>query len=242
MREPVSQPFCARRPLLLGHRGTRRLRRFGLHLPSSSVPPENTLAAFEYALAHGCDGFEFDVRYTCDRRKVLWHDEKVRGKHIAQTDYAGLDHRHVTTACLEDVLLQFGQTAFLDIELKVQGEEEEIAAELRAHPPRRYVVSSFLPEVLLKLQALDGGIPLGYLCKRTRELPCWRELPIQVLLPHHRLMSRALVEHAHQRGVQVMTWTVNRRSEMLRLAQWGVDGIISDSPRLLSDTFPAWSA
>ncbi len=37
----------ATRPLLLGHRGAR----------SEKSPPENTFAAFDFALASGCDGF-----------------------------------------------------------------------------------------------------------------------------------------------------------------------------------------
>jgi len=38
--------------------------------------------------------------------------------------------------------------------------------------------------------------------------------------------------------MQLITWTVNRREDMLRLASWGVDGLISDNPRLLRETFP----
>jgi len=36
--------------------------------------------------------------------------------------------------------------------------------------------------------------------------------------------------------VGVMTWTVNRETDMLRLASWGIDGLISDDPKLLKIT------
>ena len=50
---------------------------------------------------------------------------------------------------LEDVLQQFGHRAYLDIELKVSGNEETVVAALQAHPPQRgFIVSSFLPEIL----------------------------------------------------------------------------------------------
>ena len=39
------------------------------------------------------------------------------------------------------------------------------------------------------------------------------------------------------RGVKLLTWTVNDERELLRLADWGVDGLISDDPRLLARTF-----
>lgn len=35
---------------------------------------ENTLIAFERAIAAGCDFVEFDVRRTCDDRLVVTHD------------------------------------------------------------------------------------------------------------------------------------------------------------------------
>ena len=53
-------------PLIIGHRG------------ASSVAPENTLCAFERALADGADGIEFDVRLARDRVPVVIHDATLR--------------------------------------------------------------------------------------------------------------------------------------------------------------------
>jgi glycerophosphoryl diester phosphodiesterase len=228
--------------LLLGHRGARPVRRLGFSWSGSKVPAENTLAAFEYALAQGCDGFEFDVRYTRDRRHVLCHDPKLHQREIATGDYSDL-HRHperrkAPIACLEDVLRTLGDRAYLDIELKVAGCEEQIVAQLKAHPPSRgYVVSSFLPDVLLRLNELDDTMPLGYICKDAEAAEAWSMLPIRVLLPHYRLVSRRLVDEVHRRKMQLVTWTVNRESDMLRFASWEVDGLISDDPQLLHRTF-----
>jgi glycerophosphoryl diester phosphodiesterase len=38
--------------------------------------------------------------------------------------------------------------------------------------------------------------------------------------------------------MKLLTWTVNDAQDLLRLARWGVDGLISDDPRLLVRTFP----
>ncbi len=43
----------------------------------------------------------------------------------------------------------------------------------------------------------------------------------------------ALISEAHGLGLQVVVWTVNRREDMARLIDIGVDGIISDHPDLL---------
>ena len=61
-------------PLLLGHRGAR----------ASAGIPENTLASFDLALQHGCDGFEFDVRLTACGTAVVCHDAKVGGITVAR--------------------------------------------------------------------------------------------------------------------------------------------------------------
>jgi len=232
------------RPLLLGHRGARLVRRLGVRWPRPNFPAENTLAAFDYALAHGCDGFEFDVRFTRDRRHVLCHDPRYGRREVALTDYAGLERRHgferrrVPMPCLEDVLARYCGTAYLDVELKVSGPEEAIVAALKAHPPARgFVVSSFLPAVVQRLRRLDPCLPLGFVCKRPEDAKLWRELPISIYIPHHSLVTKALVEQVHGAGLKIFTWTVNGRTEMLQLAEWGVDGLISDSPKLLHRTF-----
>ncbi len=222
--------------MLLGHRG---LRNRGLKGLNADLPAENSLAAFEWARSSGCDGFEFDVRHTRDGRNLVWHDPECNGREISATDYADLaDHNGNKLACLEDVLRQFGDRAYLDVELKVSGNEESIVAALRANPPQRgFIVSSFLPEVLLRLRELDGTTPLGFICDRDEAMSLWQELPIRVLLPRHDLVTASLIDEVHRQDRQIMTWTVNSRRRVRQLAKWGVDGLISDDPQLLFRTF-----
>ena len=233
-------PTVTTRPLLLGHRGVRPLPCLGLRWRKAEIPPENTLAAFDYALAHGCDGFEFDVRYTHDRRSVLWHDATCERTEVSMLIYEGMERRSgYRIPCLEHVLSRYASTAYLNIELKARGNEEAVVEALRADPPRRgYVVSSFLPEVLMRLNELDARLPLGYICDQEKKLAPWKNLPIETFFPHHRLVSQVLIDEAHARGLKLMAWTVNDGEDMLRFAEWGVDGLISDSPTLLSETFP----
>lgn len=228
------------RPLLLGHRGVRPLPRLGLRWRKPGFPAENTLAAFDYAMANGCDGFEFDVRYTRDRRSVLSHDPKFNRREVATAEYAGLERRRgYNLPCLEDVLTRFGSTAYLDIELKVAGNEEAVVAALLANPPQcGYVVSSFLPDVLLRLHDLDPSLALGFICEHADDAGRWTELPITAFIPHCSLVSQRLIDEVHAREWKLLTWTVNDAHDLLRLAGWGVDGLISDDPRLLARTFP----
>lgn len=231
-------------PLLLGHRGAR------YHAP------ENTIAAFELALRHGCDGFEFDVRLTSDGYAVVCHDPKFNGLVVAQSTYEQLAGDTTDDAAaallaargglpalepiplLDDVIEAFAQRAWLDIHLKVPGlEQATLDAVRRWAPAHGVIVSSFLPEVITSCAALDNQVPLGLIADRHGELDVWESMPVSVILPQRRLLSRALLEEMHVAGKRVIVWTVNDEREMLRLADWGVDGLIADDSALLGRAF-----
>ena len=211
-------------PALLGHRGA---------CASISVK-ENTPASFDLALGHGCDGFEFDVRLTSCGRSVVCHDHKVDGITVAQATATQLLHLPL----LEDVLRRYGQRAFLDIELKVPGLESKVLNWLREYRLEEdYVVSSFLPEVVMELKTRSATVQAGIICDKPKQLEGWRELTVEYVIPHYSLVTRELVQEVHNAGKNLLTWTVNDPDVMLRLADWGVDGIISDETELLVQTF-----
>ena len=56
------------------------------------------------------------------------------------------------------------------------------------------------------------------------------------ICPWDGLVDLHLVEHAHDRGLRVVVWTVDEPDRMVELAGWGVDGIISNDPGLLRRT------
>lgn len=210
-------------PLLLGHRGAG----------ARKAIPENTLGSFDHALADGCDGFEFDVRLTADREAVICHDPRIGRLKISATPSKSL----AELPTLRQILQRYRSSAFLDIELKVAGLESILKAALRKYPPRReFVVSSFLPEVLLALHAAAPQIPLGLICETRTQLARWRRLPVEYVIPYHRLVTRRLLNEMKSEGRNVLVWTVNNAATMRRFASWGVDGIISDNPDRLVTT------
>ena len=216
------------RPLLLGHRGARK------------YAPENTLSAFQLAMGHGCDGFEFDVRLTSDGEAVVCHDPKYEGLVVERTTREALSGRWPAEAglcCLEDVMAKFQQTAFLNIELKVGGAEDSTIALLKKYTPAKgCIVSSFLPAVVEELAANGTTAPLGIICDSNRQLDRWTELPISAVMAHRGLLSRRLIEQIHSAGKQIFVWTVNAANEMKAIAEAGVDGIISDDTLMLVST------
>jgi glycerophosphoryl diester phosphodiesterase len=208
-------------PLLLSHRGAHR---------ADSIP-ENSNAAFDRALKEGCDGFECDVRLAACGSAVLCHDAKVNNVRISSATCAQVPH----LARLEDIVRRYGRMGFLDIELKVTGVENKLLTALRDYPPERdYVVSSFLPEVVLELKARSALVPVGIICGEASQLASWRKLPVDYVIVRKSLVTRRLVQLIHDAGRKIFAWTVNDCQSMLRFTGWGVDGVISDNaPALL---------
>jgi glycerophosphoryl diester phosphodiesterase len=217
------------RLLLLGHRGARR------------YAPENTFAAFDLALDHGADGFEFDVRSTGNKQSIICHDPRLNRLVIRkrtckqlQASFASIEE---CPPSLEDVLDRYARSAFLNIEVKVRGMEQLVArAVKRVRPQRGYFISSFLPSVVRNLHLIDSSLALGTLAQTRWQLRRWNKLPATYVVPHYRLLSPRLIEKLHSAAKIVITWTVNDPRQMLRAARMGVDGIISDDPKLLVDT------
>ena len=215
--------------LLLGHRGARR------------YAPENTLAAFDLALRHGADGFEFDVRRTGNKQSIICHDPRLNRLVVRKSTLKQLQASFASAEewppSLEDVLDRYARGAFLNIEVKVRGLEHLVArAVKRVRPQRGYFVSSFLPSVVRKLHALDPSLVLGALAQTRWQLRRWNKLPATYVVPHYRLLSPRLIEKFHAAGKTVVTWTINDPRQMLRAARMGVDGIISDDTKLLVET------
>ncbi|WP_374191794.1 glycerophosphodiester phosphodiesterase family protein [Spirosoma foliorum] len=48
--------------------------------------------------------------------------------------------------------------------------------------------------------------------------------------PYFRLLSRKKIARLHEQEIKVIPWTVNQRKDMIRLKEWGVDGLITDYP------------
>ena len=60
----------------------------------------------------------------------------------------------------------------------------------------------------------------------------------EAIHPHTFLVDDALVRGAHERGLAVYPYTANEPSEMSRLIELGVDGVITNHPRVLSGLLP----
>lgn len=204
--------------------------------------PDNTLEGFE-AAAQVADFVELDVRASADGRWVLAHDPVIGDRPVATTPWESLSTidvgggLHPTT--LDDVFAALPALA-LDVEIKNSPGDPAfdpdhsvalaVAAAVRAidvmtsfYWPTMDAVRTAFPEVktgLLVDPAGSGLEALGVAADRGH----------QVVAPHWTLVDRELTEAARSAGIELVTWTVNDPAVALRLADEGVDAIITDDP------------
>ena len=87
------------------------------------------------------------------------------------------------------------------------------------------------------------SVPLGLICETTSQLEQWRRIAVTHVILHQRLARLSTIRELHTAGKKVLVWTVNSPLAMLRLAKWGVDGIVSDQTERLARTFlPSWKS
>jgi glycerophosphoryl diester phosphodiesterase len=75
----------------------------------------------------------------------------------------------------------------------------------------------------------------------TRPRP-WIAFQLPEKAGRMRVVSPAFVRHVKREGHAVQVWVVNDRTDIERLLDWGVDGIISDRPDIAIATRDEWLA
>ena len=148
--------------------------------------PENTMVAFDGAVALGVDMLEMDVRLTADSILVTHHDDTLRrtsdgeglimgytleelGRFNFGAKFAGLEKnypyrdRKVRIATLEEVLLKYGAAKRMFIEIKGEDQEglhcaEKLAALLRRTTMEdRVLVSAFDDRIVRHFRKVSQG-------------------------------------------------------------------------------------
>jgi glycerophosphoryl diester phosphodiesterase len=208
---------------VVGHRGSR------------ATHPENTIAAFEHAIRVGADAVELDVVVTTDGVLAVSHDPVTVSFADLPPSIPDLDRALAVGA---------GNTIVFDIEAKDYGfltPEPHAYARMifdavdRASMAHRVMLRSFNHSILRAAHNLRPEIPLVALVARRPVR--WRRIceraKAECISPWYKLVSKAAVRRAHDAGLFVMPWTVNRERQWARLLAMGVDGIITDDPAAL---------
>ncbi len=220
--------------------------------------PENTIEGFKGALMQHIDMLEIDVHFTKDKELVVIHDDTIdrtsngKGKVMDYTleelrnfDF-GVKHSkafsNTKISTFDEVLEVFNHySKKLLIELKVPsqypGIEEAVLQRLKAHqvPSHKAILQSFDTESVKRLSKLQSSYQLGVLVSKKKywyKLPNFEEIAeyASFVNPNYKLVNKKFMTHAHENGLNVIPYTVNKAKDVKKMINLGVDGIISDIP------------
>jgi len=231
-----------------------RPRRVG-HKGAAHIEPGNTLASFDAALRHDVDMIELDVlsEHTDGSGSLLVaHDyEDMRSRvpvglqaaleHLSQPSFAGVE---------------------LDVDIKLPGYERRVLEALREFDLiERTLVSGMFTDGLDLIRRLEPELRLGWSVPRVRRdyttdmltavpalaiLTGYRALlprrarralsegRFDAIMAHWRVLTPALVRAVAEGGGQLYVWTVDDARLIAKLTAMGVDGIITNDPRLFA--------
>jgi glycerophosphoryl diester phosphodiesterase len=105
----------------------------------------------------------------------------------------------------------------------------------------KLLVSSFDPEVLVDVKEEDESCKTGFLYSPDKllALKMWnkavdfaKSIGADALHPHQVYVSKEYVEEAHENNIMVNPWTVNKQKDIIKMVEYGVDGIITDVPNI----------
>jgi glycerophosphoryl diester phosphodiesterase len=221
--------------IVIGHRG------------AAALAPENTLAAIDAGVRAGVDVVELDVLRRADGTLVLAHGPEL------PPDAPALDDALALVADL-------GVDVQLDV--KLRGLEAGCVDALRAHGLLdRSFISSFSLPILRAFAELEPALPRSFTYPEDRHnvtgnrllrpavrpglaalravlprrLPRWlRAAGAEAATLNWAVVTRPVVDACHASGAKVYVWTVNEPALAKTLVETGIDGIITDDPRILA--------
>lgn len=221
--------------LIIGHRGSQ-----GTH-------PENTLPSLRAAIEADADMIEIDVRLTKDSIPILYHNRRLFGSRKRELAFLGrytlAELRERTSkseypiTTLEDALGECFGKVFLNIEIKETAAVAPTLAVVSQFAKRRVdwdsiLFSSFKPLALRRIRRLIPHATLGMLHYRNPlAFVGWHRLLNLSAVGFHRLyISTIALEIARRLDLFTYAYTVNRRVAAEKLADQGVDGVVTDYP------------
>ena len=223
--------------------------------------PENTLAAFQGALAAGVKMIELDVMLSRDRRMVVIHDERLErttnGKG-AVADHTLAELKRLDAGSwfdgafagqqlpeLGEVLDLVNGRIYANIEIKSSAYEahhppdavEKLVVDLLRQKQMldTVLVSSFDVNILEQLAAMKAAPAVAFISEEPAgkdTLEMCTRLNAFSWHPDCKILTQAQVEMMHAHGIKVFPWTVNELEDFNAMRDMKVDGVITNDPML----------
>ena len=229
------------------------------HRGASNQAPQNTLAAFEQAIADGTDMVELDVQETADGQVVVFHDSDFMN--LAATDLKIWD---ATSERLQDIdigshfdpafstervptlreaLELCRDRTIVNIELKYYGHDQRLARRVvglvsEMQMDDQVVYMSLKQKAVKELKRLRPDATVGLLSAVS--IGDLTGVDADFFAVSTRIADRRLIRRVHAVDRSIFVWTVDEPAVMLQLIAAGVDGVITNSPGLAGEVVGEW--
>ncbi|EUC27639.1 hypothetical protein COCCADRAFT_111179 [Bipolaris zeicola 26-R-13] len=246
-----------RKPQAIAHRGYKA--KFA----------ENTLGAFKGAVEVGADGLETDLHLTRDGVVVLSHDKDLkrcfgRDEKIIDCDYEfisklrTLKEPHEPMPRLSDLLEYMAQPGLENIwvllDIKLDNDADDvmrlIGDTIGSVPPlpsrpwqSRIVLGCWAAKYLPLCSRYLPGFPVSHIGFSTLVASHFFAVPnVSFNMAHAVMMpwDRLFIRKAQSDGRPVYAWTVNKECHMRWDIRHGLDGVVTDDPKLFVQVRDSW--
>lgn len=216
------------------------------HRGASADAPENTLLAFDLAIAQGADGIELDV-YQHGAEFVVIHDRWLQ----RTTNAEGLVEQCPLPSLLEvdagqgqkiptlqQALALIDGRCQVNIEIKGLTDARDLAAQINQvlantrFAPEQLLLSSFDHHTLKQVKAQMPFVRIGALTVSNPLTYAAFAQQLDAYSVHIDLtfVNQAFVEDAKRRGLKVYVFTADHEADLLKLLRWRVDGVFTNQP------------
>lgn len=221
------------------------------HRGAAGVAPENTMAAIRKAIEDGADWVEIDVQETKDGEIVVIHDSDfMKISNVATKVWEGTldelrqidigswfdpkfsDQRIPT---LEEVLLEAKGKAKVLIELKYYGHDEQLEQRVidvveKVGMAKSVALMALKLDGVKKARALRPDWEMGILLSQA--IGDISKMDVDFFAINMGMMKPSFVRRVHKIDKKVYIWTANDPISMTSMVSLGVDGLITDEPKM----------
>lgn len=226
------------------------------HRGASNTHPENTLEAFHEAMRLGCEMIEFDVRATKDGYLILLHDPLIDRTTNANGPIWEMLYSDVTDLqiCFKNTILSDSHIPTLNEALDTisnktrlnihiypgpEGADMIVEGVCSAVSSRDLYETAFIAgtddvmESVIRIDKKMSRCLLGSQGRIENYAQKAKEYGCSSIQPLNSLTTKAFCRSAADLGLQVHPFYADDESEMKRLINCGVDGILTNYPHVL---------
>lgn len=219
-------------PLIIAHRG------------GASIARENTIAAFEEAIALQADLIELDVRSTQDGVLIIHHDAAIQQQPIEALTWAEVQQLDPDVPTLAEAIACCKGRIGLDVEIKEPGYEAEVVRQLQqlllGH---EFVITSFYLAVIRAVKESSSlRVSMGFLMEDETLMALAEEeflgqylqaMGVEFVAPSWQILDSPVLSKIIPAQMPFWVWTVNDAETMQKLlTNERVEAIVTDQPKL----------